>query len=259
MQRTTTPPRIQINRIGIVSRNYSNKFANGYRDFSDTLLGVIKLLDNRKCDAVLFSLYTLVPRESNDYSKMFSTVKNLKAIFVEEYQDGSPRTVDRYIVLSQSSQGWMEYEIHQKFATLTGMDEGDILAFVSDELPKRILGNSVILLCGESNGVKYSKHDKSVHDPYGLIHAIAKEVNIILNPVHDRMTRFEMNLKREFLSMNNRWVISVWNKGKQDKNGRIKDGLDPAWTVYHNGVKMPVEPISNDWKLEIGIVDVGNK
>jgi hypothetical protein len=120
------------------------------------------------------------------------------------------------------------------------------------------LGNCVVLLCGESNGVKYSKSDKSIHDTYGLAGAIPKEVNIVLNPVHDRMTRFEMNLKREFLSRNNRWVISVWNKGKQDKNGRIKDGFDAAWTVYNNGERKIVEPISNNFNLEIGILDIGN-
>ena len=259
MPTTTTPPHLQISKVGIVSRNYSYKFENGYRDFSYALPSVIKLLDDRKCDAILFSLYTIVPRKGNDYTKMFSELKNIKAIFIEEFQDCIPREVNRYVVFSHASGGWKEYELHQKFATLTGMEKSDILHFVSDEIPKRILGNSIVLLCGESNGVKYSKNDKLVHDTYGFERAIPKDVNIVLNPVHDRMTRFEMNLKREFLSKNNRWVISVWNKGKQDRNGNIKDGFDPAWTAYHNGAKKLIEPISNNYHLEIGIIDSTNK
>lgn len=42
---------------------------------------------------------------------------------------------------------------------------------------------------------------------------------IILNPVHDKMTRFEMKLKRRFLPKNNRLVISVWNKEKFQLSG----------------------------------------
>ena len=46
---------------------------------------------------------------------------------------------------------------------------------------------------------------------------IPKEANIILNPIHDYMLRPEMKLKREYLSRSERWVISVWNKGKKSE------------------------------------------
>ncbi len=251
-------PRLHIEKLGIVSRDYRYNFPNGYRDFSYAFPNVLKLLDDKKCDAVLFSLYTIVPREGNNIYNAFANLKNIKSVFIEEFYDGNPRDVKRFVVFHNESLKWEEYELHQKFATLTGMDEKDIFKFVSTEIPKRVLGNCVVLLCGESNGVKYSKSDKSIHDTYGLENAIPKEVNIVLNPVHDRMTRFEMNLKREFLSRNNRWVVSVWNKGKQDKNGKIKDGLDSAWTVYHNGQKKFTEPISNNYKLEIGVLNINN-
>ncbi|PIU55320.1 MAG: hypothetical protein COS89_07690 [Deltaproteobacteria bacterium CG07_land_8_20_14_0_80_38_7] len=70
------------------------------------------------------------------------------------------------------------------------------------------------------------------------------------------MTRFEMKLKRQFLSENKRWVISVWNKGKQDKNGKVKDGPDPAWTVFYNGNEKKVSSIQNNLNLEIGVLDI---
>jgi len=66
-----------------------------------------------------------------------------------------------------------------------------------------------------------------------------------------------MKLKRKFLSEKNRWVISVWNKGKNDKNDATKDGSGPAWTVYKNGNEIIVPPIPNRLGVEIGVVDCG--
>ena len=64
-----------------------------------------------------------------------------------------------------------------------------------------------------------------------------------------------MKLKRQFLSENGRWVISVWNKGKKDKNGKVRDGFNPAWTVFHNGKEKKVDLIPNQLGVEIGILD----
>ena len=252
-----TPP-IQIKRLGIVSRDYRFIFNNGYRDFSFSFPSILKLLDDKKCDAVLFSLYSIVPREGNNIYTSLVNLSNIKSVFLEEFIDSNPRQIKRFVVFHNTSVKWEEYELHQKFSTLTGMYEEEILNFVATEIPKRVFGNSVVLLCGETNGVKYSKGDKSIHDTYGLENAIPKKVNVVLNPVHDRMTRFEMNMKREFLSRNNRWVVSVWNKGKQDKNGKIKDGVKPAWTVYNNGEERSIESILNSYNLEIGILDIDN-
>ncbi|MBI3192861.1 MAG: hypothetical protein HYZ34_00165 [Ignavibacteriae bacterium] len=250
-----TPLNLQITKLGIVSRDYRHKYENGYRDFSFSLPKILQLLDEKGCDAILFSLYTMIPRKDYSLVDAFSELKNIKALFIEEFIDGYDRDVKRFVVYYKELNIWKEYVLHQRFATLTGMNENDISSFVTYEMPKRMIGNCFVLLCGESNGVRYSKNDKEIQDIYGFENAIPKKVSIVLNPVHDRMTRFEMNLKREFLSKNNRWVVSVWNKGKQDKNGRIKDGTDPAWTVFYNGQRQFIEPIVNNYKLEIGILD----
>ena len=142
------------------------------------------------------------------------------------------------------------------FGTVTGMPKQEIDDFVKNDLPKRILGNCCVLLCGETNGVKYSKTDKKIHDTFGLKKAIPPNVDVVLNPIHDRMTRFEMKLKRQFLSKKNRWVISIWNKGKQDKNGKVKDGSSPAWTVFYNGNELEVQKIANYIGVEIGVLDL---
>lgn len=251
---TIAAPIVNITKLGIVSRDYRHTYENGYRDFSHEFPHVLHLLDDRGCDAVLFSLFSIVKRESYDPMLNSNGLENIKAVFLEEFQDGDPRERGRYVVYHRTKQGWREYAFYQAFATITGMNKAAIASFVEHEVPKRILGNCVVLLCGETNGVKYSPGDKIVKDAFDLRAAIPEQANIILNPIHDRMTRFEMKLKRKFLSDNHRWVVSVWNKGKEDKNGRLKDGSSPAWTVFYNGKEMAVETIENELGLEIGIL-----
>ena len=249
-------PRLNIGKIGIVTRDYRTKFSNEYRDFSHALPQLIKKLDDEGCDTVLFSLFSIIPRKDFDCLNTLKGLENIKAVLLEEFQDGKNRVAERYVVYHRTPSGWEEYEFYQVFGTITGMPQQKLQDFVQNEIPKRTLGNCCVLLCGETNGVKYSKADKKIHDTYGLRKAIPSNVNVILNPIHDRMTRFEMKLKRQFLSKNNRWVISVWNKGKQDKNGKIKDGNGPAWTVFHNGIELDVPRIQNDLGVEIGVVNV---
>lgn len=123
------------------------------------------------------------------------------------------------------------------------------------EIPTRILGNCCVILCGESNGVKYSSKRRKVHDPYGVRNAIPSTVDVILNPVHDRMTRHEMKLKRCFLSEKGRWVISIWNKGKKF-NGKTRDGSDPAWMIFHNGKTKNIEPPDTHLNVDVAVLDI---
>jgi len=249
-------PSLKVLNIGIVTRDYRNKFPNGYRDFTHTLSQVLRQLDYEGCDTVLFSLFSIIPRKGYDPLRDFNDLKNIKAILLEEFHDGKTRKAGRYVIYFRTTSDWKEYEFYQIFGTVTGMPLEEIDNFVKHEVPKRIMGNCCVLLCGETNGVKYSKDDKKIHDTFGLRKAIPQSVNVVLNPIHDRMTRFEMMRKRQFLSKNNRWVISVWNKGKQDKNGKTEDGNGPAWTVFHNGNKLDVPQIQNDLGIEIGVLSV---
>lgn len=259
VERTAVPkPILEITKIGMVSRDYRVKYPNGLRDYSHSIPDILKLLNREGCDAALFSLYSIIPRKSINPRTAFNGLKNMRTIFLEEFQDNKRwgREAGRYLVYYRSSSKWKEYEFYQVFGTIRGMPKQEIDDFVNIELPKRILGNCCVLLCGETNGVKYSKTDKKVHDDFGLRKAISPNVNVILNPIHDRMTRFEMKLKRQFLSRKRRWVISVWNKGKQDKNGKTRDGNGPAWTVFHDGDEVEVPMIQNDLGVDIGVLDI---
>jgi hypothetical protein len=257
-EKANTAPILSITKLGVVSRDYQHKFKNGFRDFSSALPDILKLIDDKGCDAVLFSLFSIVPREFYDPIAAFKGLKNVKAVFLEEFQDrNKTRDAGRYVVHHRTSKIWAKYEFTQVFGTLTGMAQKDIDDFVKNEMSMRVLGNCCVLLCGESNGVKYSPKDRKVHDPFGLRKTIPKQTTIILNPIHDRMTRFEMKLKRKFLSEEGRWVVSVWNKGKKDKNGAVRDGDAPAWTAYYNGQEISISPIEHSFqKIEIGILNV---
>lgn len=248
-------PDVTVKRLGIVSRNYDTVFPNGYRDFSGPLPEILRFLDERRCDTVLFSLFSIVPRESFSVLRAIQHRETLRALLYEEFTDVPQRDYTRYVVQGWRKGGWTEHSFVQVFGSLSekNLDMGN---FVRTHLPKRVLGHTCILLCGESNGVRYSRSAGGVVDAYGMRAAIPEQVRVILNPIHDRMTRFEMALKRKFLSENGRWVVSVWNKGKQDRNGKVKDGTRPPWQVFHDGKEVLVPAIPNDLGVEMGVLSV---
>jgi hypothetical protein len=171
-------PTLQISKVGIVSRDYGKTWDNGYRDLSHSLHEVLKLLDSERCDAALFSSLSVVPRASFDLKGCFKKLRHIKAVFLEEFKDGKKRRRGRYLICYKKNGRWEEYdECNQQFSSLTRKTKDEMREFVHKQLPKRVLGNCCVLLCGESNGVKYSPKDKKVLDPFGLAKAIPKKVH----------------------------------------------------------------------------------
>ena len=256
----STPPKLNIQRIGLVSRHYNQDYGNGYPDFSASFRPVLKFLDDAGCDTVLFSLFSFIPRADFD---VFAHLRltHIQALCFEEFvlDAKGERHPGAYVVGVQNAFGWQQYRVHQVFSRLSNQSPLRLQQFVQDQfVHQRLLGNACLILCGESNGVKYVPAVKSVQDLFGLRQAIPENVSIVLNPVHDRMTRFEMLMKRCFLSAENRWVISVWNKGRLNKLGQTRDGKRPAWSVFHQEKAVIVPAIANPWAVEMGILDLRN-
>lgn len=241
-------------KIGLVSRDYNTLYHNGYRDFSYALPAVLQTLDEEGCDTALFSLYSIIPRKGYDVLDVLGDYANLKMVCLEEFKDFKKgRKAGDYVVYYRLPHGWEEYRFRQIFGTINWQTQGEMLRkFVDEELANRVIGNTTILVCGESNGVKYDKAgSKTIIDPYGLVAAIPDNVQIIFNPLHDRMSRFEMVMKRRFLSQRGRWVLSVWNKGNQDKHGKTRDGVQPPWTIFYNGRAVKPTMVPNNFDLYI--------
>ena len=253
---------LNISKIGIVTRDYRE--INGNSDFSKNIIEILEYLDSKGCDSVLFSLYTLLENNSLKIETL-EKLKNIKTIFIEEFEfNNGERNVKRYKVYYKQANKWGINEFTQKFGTLKYTKKFNreiITPFIEEVKEKRIMGNCIVLLCGETNIVKYSKKTKIIEDPFDFIKQIPSTTKIILNPIHDKMTRFEMKLKRQFLSMDDRIVVSVWNKGKTFSNGQTRDGNKPPWTIYFNGEEIQINKENirlknNTSKIDIGILDI---
>ncbi len=234
---------LNVKKLGIVARDYSYKFSNGHRDFSGVFPKLVSYLDGEECDAILFSLYSLNVEVNNNRCDFIMDAlikgkfKFLKAVFYEEFVEGggdlksknNKRHSRKFVGVFRDGDAWYRREWNQFFGSMKEVGLEKIDEYVNVELPRRAVGNCCIVLCGESNAVRYRRYDKKIHDEHGMRRNIPDKCNLILNPLHDRMTRFEMKLKREFLSKAGRTVVSVWNRG------RGRDGNKAPWTVYHNG------------------------
>lgn len=103
-----------------------------------------------------------------DVLSVLAGLKNIKAVFLEEFVDHHhEREPGRFNVFHVSDRGWRAYSFGQQFSTAR-VSQGTIHDFVSDYEQRRILGGCCVLLCGESNVVKYSKADKNIYDAFEL-------------------------------------------------------------------------------------------
>ena len=254
--------KLNINKIGIVSRDYRNREKNGHRDFSYAFKSILTTLDEQACDSVLFSLYTIDNRTSFNVQNILEELnfENIRTIFLEEFKDSEERIPLENVIYYQDKDKWREQRLTQKFARANELTKKRIEDFRKEVKEKRIFGNFAVLLCGETNIVKYNKDDKKIGDPHNYLPLLNEEIEVILNPIHDRMTRYEMKLKREYLSKNQRLVVSVWNKGRSDKNGKVKNYKTPDWTVFYNGMEKELKPLNhnvdNQADIQIGIINL---
>lgn len=129
-------------------------------------------------------------------------------------------------------------------------------------LPERRVDDSVVAICGEVNIVKLQRGGGEFYDPYCAMPQLRTLAPIILNPIHDYMTRYEMREKRRFFSLKGHTVISVWNQGKRHAEGRPKYEAALPWTVFHDGRELTEQvtelrhPIHDRPDIRIGLFDL---
>lgn len=288
-------PNLKTRRIGLVSRNYWEKLPRK-NDFSGVLKRVLAFLDSdaQKCDTVMFSLWSIIRPFPVRHLLTEMALTYIKAVLYEEFdlkdnvteeniskQESFPAKSTRFVVCHRTGGVWNEYTFKQVFGSLNprkrdrreakaaGWRIKDWMAekanCLMSQIPGRTVGDCCVLLCGESNIVRYSRDDTEIkiRDQSHIKTVIPKSVRVILNPVHDRMSSKFMNPKRQFLSERpSRWVLSVWNKGKK-KNGMQRfDGKGPAWTVFFNRTPVDIERLENPTGLkglEVGVVDLDDR
>ena len=192
----------------------------------------------------------------------------MKMVCIEEFRDNrSGRKPGDVVVYVRAGDDWHEHRIKQAFGKVNwAKDMPKLEQFIRKELPRRCFGNCCLLVCGEINGVKYDKlGTKQIIDPAGLRAAIPAHVGVIVNPQHDKTTRFEMPLKRAYLSKGGRLAVTVWNRGKVDSGGKVKDGMGrPARSLYCGGEPVTAEVIKTslgaaarvDFEVEVGVIRV---
>lgn len=257
----TTPPALDltVRRVGVVARDYNVRFPNGYRDFSHVWQDVLTLLDGHGCDAVLFSLYTLVPRPDFDPYAALKSLKAVRLVCVEEFMDRPRgRKPGDCVAYYRDGPDWREHRVKQVLGRVnTPAMARAAQEFAQKVAPERVLGNCALLICGEVNCARYAKRgDKGIHDVFGVRAALPPTVQVVLNAGHDRTTRFELPRKRRFFSEGGRYAISVWNRGKLDKHGGTRDGTNPPWTVFYDGEAVHIPKVTNSLGVDIGYLEI---
>ena len=111
--------------------------------------------------------------------------ENIRTIFLEEFKDSEERVPLENVIYYQDKDKWREQRLTQKFARTNELTKKRIEDFRKEVKEKRIFGNFAVLLCGETNIVKYNKDDKKIGDPHNYLPLLNEEIEVILNPIHD--------------------------------------------------------------------------
>ncbi len=245
-------PATRIKKLALIAHDYNVPDCRGFYDYSEHFARINKVCDDQGCDTILYALYTWDSASpvARTQASVFEGLKHVQRIVLEVGQP--PNSFDHVEVWVRGNQ--QPIMARQRFATSTASPT-DKQRFV-DELASRQVGDALLVLCGESNIVKLKRASKTFEDWFGFCDRLEElKIGVVLNPIHDYMTRYEMRKKRQFYSRNERTVVSVWNKG------RGKESWLP-WTVFHDGeertdrVQELESPFGERPDIRIGVLDI---
>jgi hypothetical protein len=245
-------PVTEIKKIALVAHDYTVPDSRGFYDYSEHFARINKLCDDQGCDTILYALYTWdstspVPRT---HDSMFDALKHVRQIVLEV---GKPRK--GYDHVEVWVRGQHEPMIaYQRFAEAD--DPVGAKRLFIDDLPSRQVSSTLLVICGETNITRLKRATKTFDDPFGFVEQLqGLNPRLILNPVHDYMTRPEMKKKRRFYSQGGRIVVSVWNRGRGKESWR-------PWTAYHDGEERTdgvlelEQPFAERPDIRIGLLDL---
>ena len=228
---TMEPSRVadsEIRKVALVAHDYNVQDVRGQYDNTEHFSRINKLCDNQGCDTILYALYTWdstspIPRT---YDSIFEDLQHVQRVVLEV---GTPPSSFDHVEVWVRGQPY-PIMAYQRFATSTS-SSSEKQRFV-DDLVARQIDSASLVICGETNIVKLKRASKTFEDAFNFCQRLdALKSRVILNPIHDYMTRYEMREKRRFYSLKGRTVLSVWNKG------RGKESWLP-WTVFYDGEEM---------------------
>jgi hypothetical protein len=239
-----------INKVAVVSHNYNLSNSHGHQDFAEHASQIHSVCDGEGCDTILYSLFTWDENSpiQRTHKTLFGDLKRVRCVILEV---GNKKSAHKIVEV------WLKEEerpriMDQCFAKSTDPYERK-REFIRS-IPRRIIGNSLVAICGESNIANYMPSNGNFRDEYGFNGELeALGIRVVFNPLHDYMTRYEMKKKRAYYSKNQRMVITVWNMG------RGKESSIP-WTIFYNGADITahvreVSPqIKDRFDIRIGIV-----
>lgn len=253
--------KVMLYKLGLVTRDYNLVAPNGCRDFSRDFESILKYLDEHHCDSGIFSLYSLSHGYQDQVVPILTKLQHLQCVLIEYFDDDigtNKRSNTQNVLYLKTHDDWQPYLCNKRFGSLSTREKQKTFELLSAVTTERTFGNATVLICGESNIVRYQQKEKQVVDRHQYLSLHDADTQVILNPLHDKMLRYEMSLKREFLSQNGRTIISLWNKGKQLSSGRQFTEKCPAWSIYHDGTELHMpcvqHGIENTINLEIGIL-----
>ncbi|MGO9151716.1 hypothetical protein [Mycobacterium sp.] len=251
-QAAAKPTVAQIRKVALVSHNYNVADDRGLYDYSEHFARINKLCDEQGCDTILYALFTwdqdsLVVR---NHDAIFGGLDHTQRVILEVGQRG-PKGIDHSEVWFRGKQDPLVARQH--FAKSSDR-VADKRAFMND-LPARHVADGLLVMCGETNIASMLRHS-DFNDPLRFTNRLEEmKVRVILNPIHDYMTRYEMRKKRCRYSFGGRTVISVWNQG------RGREASLP-WTVFYDGMErtkavgeLP-RPFSDRPDIRIGVLDL---
>jgi hypothetical protein len=253
-ERTAEEPAARIRKIALVAHDYTVPDCRGFYDYSEHFARINRMCDDQGCDTILYALFTWDSASpvARTHASVFGGLEHVQRVLVEV---GEPTDSFDHVEVWQRGQK-EPLVARQRFAT-SSSPTGDKQRFL-DDLPARKIADALVVLCGESNIVSLKRASKTIEDGFGFSARLRElKTRVILNPIHDYMTRYEMREKRRYCSLEGRTVLSVWNRG------RGKESWLP-WTVFHDGeewterVREIEAPFADRPDIRIGLVQLAD-